>query len=380
MPQSKLIYAALALTAAHVAVQLAALPATAVWGSILLMAAAWAWAGREYWMDQQKQQSELQRLRDSEQAQRRLLAELKSGMAGEMGGMQQELARVRTLVTDAVRQLGGSFEEMNRQAQVQQSAVGRILNRGSEQEGGGVRQFTSAAGGLMNSLVESLAQASRQSATSAGQIDDMVKHLDAIFDLLGDVKTIADQTNLLALNAAIEAARAGEAGRGFAVVAEEVRNLSERSTSFNEQIRKLVSSSRDAVAKVRETVGEMASRDLGASSAARDEASLLLRQVDELNGKLTAGIHEVSASREHIAQSVGQAVRCLQFEDIATQALSAAERHLRRIELIQAEGAGVPPPPASTPQAAAAPVENWRVTPHKPVAQVSMQAGAVELF
>ncbi|AXQ28221.1 chemotaxis protein [Solimonas sp. K1W22B-7] len=372
MNLNKSIPPALALTAAHFAIQLAGLPATASWAGVLLMAAAWAWAGREYWRERQATETELKTLRAAGESQRQLLADLRRGMGAEMQGTQQEIARVRQLVTEATRQLGGSFEEMNRQAQVQASAVGRILSRnGEQQDGGGVRHFTGTAGTLMNSLVEALAQASRQSAASAGQIDEMVKHLDAIFDLLGDVKTIADQTNLLALNAAIEAARAGEAGRGFAVVAEEVRNLSERSTSFNEQIRKLVSSSRDAVAKVRETVGEMASRDMSASTEARDEAGRLLRQVEEVNGSLTAGIREVSASREHIAQSVGQAVRCLQFEDIVTQALGSAERHLRRIEAIQAEGSGQPVPAAT---------ENWRQPAHKPVAQVSMQSGAVELF
>jgi len=373
MNLNKQMFPALALSAVHPAVLASTLPAIAGWASFLLMAVAWAWAGREFWRERQSMEAELKKLRDSEDSQRQLLAEIRRGMGTEMQGMQQEIGRVRQLVTEATRQLSGSFEEMNRQAQVQQAAVSRIVSRNGEGEGGGVRHFTGTAGALMNNLVESLAQASRQSAASAGQIDEMVKQLDAIFDLLGDVKTIADQTNLLALNAAIEAARAGEAGRGFAVVAEEVRNLSERSTSFNEQIRKLVTGSRDAVAKVRETVGEMASRDLSASADARDEAGRLLRQVEEVNGSLTAGIREVSASREHIAQSVGQAVRCLQFEDIVTQALGSAERHLRRVEAIQAEGAGQPAP-------AAVAQENWRQPVHKPVAQQSMQAGAIELF
>ncbi len=369
---------------------------------------------------------------------------LRGGIDAESGGLREEIERVSRLLREAIRDLTGAFSRMNDQSQRQAHAVSQVLSQTSRAGNGlDIRQFAQRAGSLMENLVDTMSQATRQSAASVQRIDSMVKHLDAIFELLGDVKTIADQTNLLALNAAIEAARAGEAGRGFAVVAEEVRNLSERSTSFNEQIRKLVFSSKDAVAQVRETVGEMASRDSDTTDRARQEVARLLADMENLNGLLNDGMREVSGAGEQIREVVGQAVRCLQFEDIATQALGSAARHAGRLESVgldalrvasgdapesasvaeaparariaaQAQApAAVPPRPMPSPRAAmtaAAPVEassapiraaaapapalngngasglngkdhhDWRAPAHKPVAQENLDAGSVELF
>ena len=198
-----------------------------------------------------------------------LLTELRRFVNNEIEGSRSEIDRARELIREAVSNLGGSFDAMNRKSREQSAAISRIIDRNGDGDRAGVdvARFAQNASQRMEQLVEALEQVAGQSGTTVHHIDDMAQHLDGIFSLLEDVKSIADQTNLLALNAAIEAARAGEAGRGFAVVADEVRNLSERSTAFNEQIRKLAHSSKESIAKVRDTVSNMASRDLDRSRA-----------------------------------------------------------------------------------------------------------------
>lgn len=357
-----------AFTVLHLATRLFAPGDVAVWLSGLVAALSWATLAV-------LQLRQLQRLEQQGERRARSLAALRGGLMQEALAAGQEVERVRGLIKDAVQQLGAAFAEMDRQARVQEKAVSGILaQNGGAGAGLDMRRFAESAVGLMSGLADSLDQVSRQSVTTVGQIDDMVKHLDAIFELLGDVKTIADQTNLLALNAAIEAARAGEAGRGFAVVAEEVRSLSERSTSFNEQIRKLVSVSKEAIAKVRDTVGDMATRDSSISSGAHDEVSRLLAQVASINDGLTQSLRTVGEARTQISEAVGRAVRCLQFEDISTQALGVAQAHAKRVEAIGGE--------LESDRAAAepAPGAEWQAPVHRPVAQVSMQEGTVDLF
>jgi methyl-accepting chemotaxis protein len=291
-----------------------------------------------------------------------------------------------------VRELQTSFDAMNKKAREQGQAMTRIIDGDSSQID--VRRFADLASRQMEGMVDALDQVSGQSSATVQHIDEMHQHLEGIFGLLEDVKSIADQTNLLALNAAIEAARAGEAGRGFAVVADEVRSLSERSTTFNEQIRKLANNSKDAIAKVRDTVSQMASRDVNRSRDAKNEVSRLLGQLQAMNDSMASGMRDVSSCNEAIDRSVGDAVRSLQFEDISTQALGSAEVHLQRLTAINREAVSLQELLSRSngnDEAVMRAVEQfgnrlrelrdqWQKPPHKPVTQVAMDSGSVELF
>lgn len=391
----KIFLIPLVFTLAHVLTQM--VPMSGIWSglSVVGMVGGWIYWVWKYGRNLVAAQDHATRYGNALQRHQNLLGELRGGLTDEMKSVTGEVERVRRLVHDAVVQLTGSFEELNRQSKLQEAAVSRVMNRtgGDDPDAITIQKFAQMTSAQMNNMVDILSQVSRQSSVTVENIDAMVKHLDAIFELLGDVKSIADQTNLLALNAAIEAARAGEAGRGFAVVAEEVRNLSERSTNFNEQIRKLVFSSKEAIAKVRDTVGNMANRDVSITVHAKEEVGRLLGQVEEINHTYTEGIRDVSGASHKINDAVAHAVRCLQFEDIATQALSAAERHVRRLESISNEAGNlnriledhaeitVVKVPARTLEAPVPVVgEDWRKPQHKPVTQISMDAGGVELF
>ncbi len=369
-------------------------PTAVLWAVLSTMVLSWL--GFAWWSvhaQTQRSPEHARVLREQDQ----LLNELRTFVSNEIDGSRNEVERARELIRQAVAGLGSSFDAMNRKSRQQSQALARVVDRAGEDGSAGVdvARFAQHASQQMEQLVEALEEVSGQSSTTVQHIDQMAQHLDGIFSLLEDVKSIADQTNLLALNAAIEAARAGEAGRGFAVVADEVRNLSERSTTFNEQIRKLAHSSKDAIAKVRETVSHMASRDMDRSREARHEAAAMLDNVAAINASLGDGMREISECGRAIDGSVAEAVRALQFEDIATQTLGGVHTHLDRLgtinreatalqELLHRNGGVFDGELVNALQRTGTRLRDlrteWERPPHKPVTQQSMGAGTVELF
>ena len=269
-----------------------------------------------------------------------VIDELDQANTTALGSVSEELVRVEMLLREAIEALTLHFEKLVKISGQQQDIVVSILQHNEKDEYGdaiNIQKFVDETSGLLDHFIQLLSDIGKQGMSTVNLIDDMMSHLDGIFELIADVNLLANQTNLLALNASIEAARAGEAGHGFAVVAEEVRNLSSRSTSFNEQIKERVNDAKEAVDKVRKMANGIASQDTKLATQAKSQVGEILSHVSNMENLYTRKINEMSGITNEIAVSVENAVRSLQFEDICTQSLGAAKKTVSDLIALSSE-------------------------------------------
>lgn len=232
---------------------------------------------------------------------------------------RQQLEKV-TLVTDAISEMSKATAEIASNSEQAAS----VAEEGSTacNDGKTVVENTRTS-------IETLAVEVKNTNDIIGKLNDNSQHITTI---ITTIQGIAEQTNLLALNAAIEAARAGEHGRGFAVVADEVRNLSQKTTSSTEEIQQMIQelqTTTQQAASVMQNSKSMTDSAVEQANIASDSLNKLSYAIDQIKG---TSIQIATATEEQSCVCEDITTNTVQINDIANQLTHEAQGQLDSAE------------------------------------------------
>lgn len=124
-------------------------------------------------------------------------------------------------VRDKLRETQSQIEELNKEVRVFESA---LMENQSNVENMSLEM--KEVGGIIGE--------------SGAVFKSMEEQMKKIASIAKEINDISFNLTILSLNAAVESARAGEAGAGFSVVASNMRELSQNSDMFSEQVTEVV--------------------------------------------------------------------------------------------------------------------------------------------
>ncbi|KIH75784.1 methyl-accepting chemotaxis sensory transducer with GAF sensor [Geoalkalibacter ferrihydriticus] len=163
------------------------------------------------------------------------------------------------------------------------------------------KQAEEGVGSVTNTMegLKGIALAVQDAATVIETLSQKSQQIDSITTVINE---ITQKTNLLALNAAIIAAQAGEQGRSFGVVAEEIRGLSQETSSSTGAITQIIQEIQDSTHKAVGHIGK--TRDWvqkGLDMGRGTETSL--RQILDSSVKAMGMAREIRSATQEVAHS-----------------------------------------------------------------------------
>ena len=198
----------------------------------------------------------------------------------------------------AVNEIASNIESLEQMIENQSSGVSEASSA-VEQMIGNITSVNQSVDQMALSFAELSASAKtgvEKQADVNGRIEQIRDQSETLQEANMAIAAIAEQTNLLAMNAAIEAAHAGEAGKGFSVVADEIRKLSETSSSQSKTIGEQLNNIRDSIQSMVSASAE--------STAVFQNVDAKIMQTDELVRQIKAAMQEQNEGSRQISNAL----------------------------------------------------------------------------
>ncbi|WP_339232224.1 methyl-accepting chemotaxis protein [Geobacillus sp. FSL W8-0032] len=290
-----------------------------------------------------------------------------SASADHFSSVAEETMSTSEQVTNAIGEIAKgtseqaeSLDTMNERTSSLSQQIESVTTATSSMESLSSETKTVSYEGLehLNQLQTKSEEAKNELESVEHVIDDLVKKMAEIDEVIQTITAISGQTNLLALNASIEAARAGEHGKGFAVVADEVRKLAEQSAKATEMIRgtivaiqqqaglaiEAVNRSKQAYHEQREAVHitgdsfvkitQMMEQLANALTNVMEEAKRMNESKDDVihaMQNIAAIAQQSAAAAEEVAASADDQLQALATVTESAEALSEMSRQLKQL-------------------------------------------------
>lgn len=198
----------------------------------------------------------------------------------------------------------------------------------------GLLQDAETGRSSVEATISGIKKIRESSAITSEAISNLSDKASDIGSILQVIDEVAEQTNLLALNAAIIAAQAGEHGKGFAVVAEEIKELSERTSSSTKEIAKVITAVQQEVHRAVDSIA-LAEQNIA-------DGEQLSYQSGEALAKIFSGVKTASTQIVEIARTTeSQAKESKQIKsaiemvsDMAAQIATATGQQGRGTDMI----------------------------------------------
>lgn len=244
-------------------------------------------------------------------------------MIAEMSQTSKGIAESAGEVSRAVESTSASVEEISASL----NAVRDNTKKSSELTSR-VRMLLTDRGTL---AVADAIEAMEEITDEVNRFAEIVTRLDLrsgdIEKVLSVIKEVTEKTNLLSLNAAILAAQAGEYGTGFSVVADEIRSLSDRTSSSAREIAGIVGSIRseihEAVNSIHTGVKKVeegkdlilkSGEAMGETLEAAQKSAQMAAVVEKATTEQAEGLRQIRLSMENVRLMIDQVAKATEEE------------------------------------------------------------------